>query len=222
MVAIDRLAALACLVVATVVGSAPTVAGGASVEWHNVSYFNPTSPPPFAVSPTNPTPGDIVNFVASTDGKMYGNSCWASVAKGEPGISVDSTNRMVVVRFSDPRTNQACPLVVIPVMGIDGQFGRLAAGSWVFNLVQSAGTNSYAFEVEEIPGQLSIQVLGADRYKLSWPTNGGSFALEFNNDLSSTNWDLFGYGPIPSSNRYTMEISSSADFRFFRLRRISP
>lgn len=218
----DHIATMVCLVCAAVVCGVSTVAGGASVEWHNVNYFNPTSPPPFAVSPTNPTPGDIINFVASTDGQMYVNSCWASVAKGDPGISVDSANRTVVVRFSDPRTNQACPLVVIPVMGIDGQFGRLAAGSWVFNLIQSTGTNSYAFTVDEIPGQLSIHVLAADRYQLSWPTNGGEFAVEFNNDLSSTNWELFGYGPILSSNRYTMEIYSSADSRFFRLRRLNP
>jgi hypothetical protein len=222
MMAIYRIAALACLVVATVVGSVPTVVGGASVQWHRVDYVNPTFPPPFAISPTNPTPGDIIHFVAATDGQMYFNSIFASVMKGEPGIVVDSTNRIVVVSFSEPRTNWVVPLYVLPVMGIDGQFGPLAEGSWVFNLIQSTGTSSYAFNVGEIPGQLSIRTLGPDCYKLSWPTNGGVFALEFNHDLSSTNWAPFGYGPILSSNRYTMTIYSSAESQFFRLRRLTP
>jgi len=222
MIAIDRIAALACLVAAAVLSGVPAVAPGASVEWHNVSYFNPTSPPPFAISPTNPTPGDVITFVAATDGQMYVNSCWASVAKGDPSISVDPTNRTVVVWFSEPRTNWVCPLVVVPVIGIDGQFGPLAEGSWMFNLIQSTGTNSYVFNVGEIPGQLSIEVVGADWYKLSWPTNGGRFALELKSDLSSTNWAPFGYGPILSSNRYTMTIYSSADSQFFRLRRLTP
>ena len=222
MMAIDRLAALVSLVAAMIVCSLPMVARGASVEWHRVDYFNPVSPPPFAISPTNPTPDDLVSFVAATDGQIYVNSCWASVAKGDPGISIDPTNRTIVVWFSDPRTNWVCPLVVVPVIGVDGQLGPLAAGSWRFNLVQSNGTNSYAFTVGEIPGQLSIEALGADRYKLSWPTNGGWFALEFNHDLASTNWAPFGYGPVLSGNRYTMEIFSDAESRFFRLRRLHP
>lgn len=223
MKACERAAVLACLAVTTILCGVPTFAGEASVQWHRVDYSNPTSPPPFAVSPPNPTTLDTITFVAATDGKMYVNSCWASVANGDPGIIVDFTNREIVVSFSDPVTNRACPLVVIPVMGIDGQFGRLAAGEWTFWLIQHTQTNFYTFTVtNELAVPLSIRVLTAGRYELSWPNNGISLAVEFTAELAPANWTVLSNTPVLSGGVYTVEIDSSTQSGFFRLRRRNP
>jgi hypothetical protein len=97
----------------------------------------------FALNPANPTTTNVISFVAPTDGKIYLNDCMASVANGNPALTVDSTNQTITVSFSAPVTNVFCPAFVAPVSGVDGQFGPLSAGTWVLDILQ----NTYPFSV---------------------------------------------------------------------------
>lgn len=193
------------------------------VQWHNVNYPNPIAPPSFAISPRTATSLDRLSFVASTDGILYPNSCYASAAKGDPGITVDTTNKVVAVSFSDPVTNKACPNIYFPVMGVDGQVGPLPSGVWIFRLIQHEGTNVFPFVVADVTRvPLSIAATAAKQLRLSWPNGGIPLAVEFNSDLTSTNWQAVTNKPVFSGDAYTIEIPQSAETRFFRLRRLAP
>ncbi len=210
-------AELAALCVATLGGSG-WAASGASVQWHYIGY-NGVPPPPFTLDPPYPTTTNTVSFIAVTDGQVYVNWCFASVVNGDPSIMVDSTNHIITVSFSPPVTNIACPMVVFPVSGVDGQFGPLQPGVWSFNLLQY----SYRFKVAEASLALSIQaVANSSALQLDWPLAGENFVLECKEGLSAANWQLVTNPPSTISNRNTVQLPNDSDGRFFRLRQVSP
>ena len=188
---------------------------GDTVGWHIVTNGSPTTA--FTLNPANPTTTNVIHFVAPTDGQMYINSCFASVAKGDPTISVDSTNQTVSVSFSPPVTNRACPLIVLPVSGVDGEIGPLQPGAWMFNILGSA----YPFTVAEVPLALSIEPFSnASSFQISWPVSGEPFVLEYSDGLPSATWQVVTNPPVTVSNRNTVPTSSDSGSRFFRLRRL--
>ena len=171
------------------------------------------------MNPASPTTTNAIGFVAPTDGKIYGNSCLAAFACGNPSITVDSTNRTITVSFSAPVTNVFCPEIIAPVSGVEGQFGPLSAGTWVFEILGY----SYPFNVIEAPLTLSIQELtNSSTFQLYSPVSGDTFVLEFNNALSSGNWQSVTNTPTISSNRNTVQIPGGVGNGFFRLRRLYP
>jgi len=193
----------------------PLAAKGADVTWHIVTNHLPVLD--FTLAPVSPTTTNTVSFVAPTDGQIYGNACWASVANGDPSLAVDATNQTITVWFSPPLTNRFCPLYILPVSGVEGHLGQLKAGTWAFHILQ----NSYTFSVVEAPLLLSVQALSnSSSLQLSWPVSGDTFVLEFNSDLASGNWQAVTNLPTISSNRNTVQILSDSNSRFFRLRRL--
>ncbi len=210
-----RATALAGILWAAALGSGPIGASEATIQWHTIMAH--TLPPPFVVEPAVPTITNGISFVAATDGQVYINSCFASVSNGDPAIAVDPTNRTVTVSFSEPRTNIACPAIVVPVSGVDGQIAPLKAGDWTFTILQ----NSYSFSVAETPLPLSVQVLAkTGALQLSWPASGETFALESSDKLSGGNWQAVTNSPAVSSNRVVVLLEASAGNRFFRLHRL--
>ncbi len=206
-----------CLGCAAALGGGPSSAADATVQWHNVTKDSP--PVTFALNPANPTTTNVIGFVAPTGGKTYVNSCFASVACGDPALTVGTTNRAITVSFSAPLTNVACPEVVFPVSGVEGRCGPLRAGTWVFTVLQ----NSYPSRVTEVPLPLFIKALtNSFTFQLGWPVSGEPFALEFNDSLSSANWQAVTNSPATLSNRNTVQIDGGAGCRFFRLRRLPP
>jgi hypothetical protein len=194
-------------------GGGLLAASGATVRWHYIDHGQ--LPQPFALSPVDPTTTNVISFVAATDGKVYINDCMASVQNGRPTITVDSTNQIIAVTFS-PVTNPSCPLVVVPVSGLDGQFGPLKAGTWQFNVLQS----SYAFSVTEVPVALSIHRLnGSSWFQLAWPVSGDEYRLEASAALSAGNWQTVTNSPTIISNLNTIQLPNQPGDRFFRLRR---
>src|SRR5262249_40203644 len=138
-------------------------ANAADVKWHIVADHSPVTN--FTLNPVEPTTTNVISFVAPADGDFYANSCFASMANGEPAVTVDAVFLTVKVTFSAPLTNIACPLVVLPVSGVDGQFGPLRAGNWSFTIL----TNSYFFSVAEAPLSLSIKMLtNSSLLQVSW------------------------------------------------------
>lgn len=130
MTASKRATATVCLGCLAVLAGSLLTASGESVQWHVITNGSP--PVVFALNPAQPTTTNVISFVAPTDGNVYVNFCFASVVNGNPAITVDVTNQTIAVSFSPPLTNIACPLVVLPVSGVEGEIGPLSAGTWVF------------------------------------------------------------------------------------------
>jgi hypothetical protein len=201
---------------AAVVSATVLSVNAADVKWHIL-----TDPLPvinFALDPAAPTTTNLISFVGPTDGDLYANSCLASVANGEPSIAVDSVFLTVQVTFSAPLTNIACPAVVVPVSGVDGQFGPLRAGNWVFTIL----TNVYSFSVAEVPLPLSIQTAtNSSSLQLSWPVSGDRLLLEFSDSLSSANWQAVTNMPVVLNGQNFVQITRGAGSQFYRLIRLT-
>ena len=216
MTASNGATATVCLGCVAVLAGSLLTASGQSVRWHVITNGSP--PVVFALDPAKPTTTNVISFVAPTDGNVYINYCWASVVNGNPAITVDVTNQTIAVSFS-PFTNIACPLVVVPVSGVEGKIGPLSAGTWVFESLQ----NSYPFHVTEAPLMLSMQALtNSSAFQLGWPVSGDTFALEFNDGLAPGNWQAVTNPPVALSNRNTVQIYGGSGSRFFRLHRLHP
>jgi hypothetical protein len=171
----------------------------------------------FNLSPEAPTTTNVISFIAPTDGSLYANSCVASVLNGDPSITLDSNTKTVTVAFSPPRTNIACPEFVLPTSGVDGEMGPLKSGTWAFHIL----TNSYSFNVAEVPLSLSVQTL-INSLQLSWPVSGDTFAVESTESLSSVNWQTMTNVPVVSDNQNVIQTDTGSSTRFFRLHRLLP
>ena len=217
MTASKRATASVCLACAAAWCGGQASAAEATVQWHHVTNGFP--PTVFALNPADPTTTNVISFVAPTDGKIYGNDCFAWASNGNPAITVDSTNQTITVSFSMPPTNYVCPFIFLPVEGVDGQFGPLSAGTWGFDILR----NSYRFSVAEAPLPLSIQALSnSSTFQLDWSVSGEAFVLEFSDGLAPGNWQVVTNLPTTLSNRNTVQIYGDSGSRFFRLRRLPP
>ena len=195
--------------------SAQDAMNGPSIRWHAIGTNGP--PQNFELTPASPTTADPISFVAPTDGQIYGNDCLASATCGVPMVAVDAIFQRVNVTFS-PQTNWACPAFVLPVSGIEGEFGPLGAGAWTFNLLGKA----YAFEVRYEPVLLSVEAVARSRLiQLSWPLTGETFALESSGSPAVGNWVSVTNATITVSNRVTVQIDSDSGQQFFRLHRLT-
>jgi hypothetical protein len=107
-----------------------------------------TAPPPFSISPENPTACDVIDFEAILDGVTRSNACSASWAppygyNGFPRLHVNNTSRTIDLSFSDPA--EACATDYDPVNGVEGNFGQLLPGYWTFRYGQA----EFSFYVED-------------------------------------------------------------------------
>ncbi len=113
----------------------PCATNGAEIHWHTIG---PGAPPPtLLLTPAEPTSTNLISFVAPSDGQIFGNSCFAAMLDGEPAIAIDPTNQTVNVSFNPVRI-EVCPLYVLLVSGVEGKFGPLKPGTWMFNILQSS------------------------------------------------------------------------------------
>ena len=187
-----------------------------SVEWHFLG--NPLSPLPplpiptsLALSPATPTLTDTINFVAPADGSVYLNDLEAASLFGNPLISIDSTSRTVTVTFTPP-TGGPVPQIVMPVSGVDGQFGPLAAGTWTFKVL----TNTYTFTVAGPP--LTITPAGS-QIVLSWPIVGSNYVLQTTTDYASGSWSNITSGITTNAGGFIFTSAiSNQPACFYRLK----
>lgn len=188
-----------------------------SVRWHVITLTTNSQPVTFAVSPVNPTTTNTISFVAPTGSRSYINSCYASVAVGDPVLTIDATNQMITVSFS-PVTNTLCPNIALPVSGVDGKLGLLKSGTWVFSIL----TNTYTFNVVEAPLRLSIRALSApSSFQFEWPVSADSFGLEFTDNLATGMWQELTNAPATVGNENVLQLQSDSTNRLFRLRRLN-
>ena len=172
------------------------------VDWH------PGSEPPswsWIIWPMHPTADDIIGFAGPT--AMEGNWCEATRHYGGwPTITIYHGNKTVELWFMPPAPDY-CPAVVAPVCGLQGQFGPLDEGEWVFfgNVdipdlpdPRRGGEGDIAFSIE-------FTVAAASLVELDDPNGGESFVAGSRHVVS---WrDLRFEGICPS----TYELQYSTD-----------
>ena len=200
------------LICAAILGVACWSAQAAMVEWHFLGYEPPFATPPssLVISPAAPTIADTISFVAPADGEGGFNDMEASDEYGEPLISVDSVNRIVTVTFSPPE-DWPVPMIVMEVGGVDGQFGPLGAGTWVFNIL----TNSYTFTVTGPP--VGIAPAGK-QVVMSWTALASNYVLQASADLSSGSWTNVTSGITTDGTHYFFSSAASNQAAFFRIK----
>jgi hypothetical protein len=99
-------------------------AQAASVDW----TLGTTPAAGWTVSPTDPGSSDIITFAGPT--KVYSNSCIAENAMGgPPGLSIDPATKTILLWFQGTTTG-ICPMIYMPVCGVQGEFGPLDPGEW--------------------------------------------------------------------------------------------
>lgn len=97
-----------------------------SIKW----TLGTTPAAQWSISPANPGPSDVITFSGPT--KVYSNSCVAENAMGgPPGLSIESASKTILLWFQGETTG-ICPMIYMPVCGVEGDFGPLEPGVWRF------------------------------------------------------------------------------------------
>jgi hypothetical protein len=107
-----------------------TLSGMVSGYETSVSWIEGVSPPEFSRTPEDPTTNDLIYFTIPTD--VYRNFLEAEQSLGGvPTISINYGTRTIELYFQSPAPGGSSS-VYDPVCGLEGYFGQLEAGSWLF------------------------------------------------------------------------------------------
>ena len=97
----------------------------------SVSWISGTTEVQVSRIPANPTTNDRINFTIPTE--LYLNHWDAEKALGgTPALVIDPVARRIDLRFAPPAPPGPIPTTYDPVSGLEGFFGPLPAGSWLF------------------------------------------------------------------------------------------
>lgn len=104
-----------------------------------------SSPVDWNIDRTNPTTTDVIHFSGPT--AVFGNACEAEqFMDGTPTLTIDPVNKTIELWFQPPAP-EVCPQVYDPVCGLEGSFGPLEAGQWIFFSDDPNTTFSIPFQV---------------------------------------------------------------------------
>jgi len=110
----------------------------------------------FQLNPANPTELDIISFFDPSGGGGS-NDCFAKVQNGIPGGPFRIGN-VIQVSYTEPPPGATCPDVFIPVSGVEGSFGPLAPGDYIFRQHNNTDRPFTVSAVPE-PGTLALLAL---------------------------------------------------------------
>ncbi|MHC4535025.1 MAG: hypothetical protein ACYS6K_13840 [Planctomycetota bacterium] len=104
--------------------------GVASAYDIEISWIHGEDPPVFSRIPENPTTKDLIYFTVPTD--VFINQRQAErTLGGKPTLSVNPIEREIELWFQGP-ANEDGKIGVDPVCGLEGHFGPLEEGAWMF------------------------------------------------------------------------------------------
>jgi len=159
--------------------------GIASGYDYNISWIHGENPPDFVRVPYAPTTTDLIHFSVPTD--IFINQWVANqTLGGTPTLSIDPVERTIELWFQGPPPGG----VVIdpdPVCGLEGYYGPLEEGTWLFYCHFPGTIWLDGFDVIPPTPIISGRVLGAGGMGI----NGVS--LTFSNGGGSTTTDGSGY-----------------------------
>jgi hypothetical protein len=97
----------------------------------SVSWIPGDTQQDFSRTPANPTTSDIISFVIPTD--VYDNQQQAEQRLGgTPTLNIDTVQKRIDLVFEPPAPNEPVNPKSGPVSGLEGYFGPLEEGSWIF------------------------------------------------------------------------------------------
>ncbi len=134
-----------------------SLATWSAVDAASISWIDGTTPPAkWEIQPALPTTTAVIRFSGPT--RVYSNSCVGeSDLGGSPQISVDSVSKVVTLWFQGP-VPVGCTKDYRPVAGLQGDFGPLEAGDWMFISLSREVT----FEVRFTVGGKAVHHVDAD------------------------------------------------------------
>lgn len=102
-----------------------------SAQAASISWIGGTTPPAqWTISPANPGSSSTIQFTGPTG--VYSNACMAQGdLGGTPQLSIDPVAKVILIWFQGPAP-EVCPKIYMPVCGLEGEFGPLASGEWIF------------------------------------------------------------------------------------------
>jgi len=103
-----------------------------------ISWISGDTRPDLSRLPANPTTNDSISFVIPTE--VFRNRWQAEQhLGGTPTLIIDLVERRIDLQFEPPAQPDSTTTKYDPVSGLQGHFGPLEAGSWLF-FVQFQGT----------------------------------------------------------------------------------
>jgi hypothetical protein len=167
------------------------------------SHFPPSSHPPGTVPFSGPT-------------GVFSNDCYAETGLGgTPTITIDPNRKTIELWFQPPPPT-ICYFYYDPVCGLNGWFGPLSEGNWLFysnQIPYPYGSFYINFHVDAPIPPLTIlnpngdeRLLGGSTYTIRWEDSrsgscGGNYLLDYSiNDGSS--WIPVNHNPISNTCSY--------------------
>ncbi len=151
-----------------------------------ISWIHGDDPPDFSRTPENPTTADLVYFTVPTD-VFYNQWTAERTLGGTPSLYVDPVAREIELWFQGPADEGAMFLDPDHVCGLEGHFGLLEEGTWLF-YVHFPGTIWFdSFEVSPPTPLIS------GRVRMSGGAGIGGVNLAFSNGGGSTVTDSSGF-----------------------------
>ncbi len=123
----------------------------------SISWKSGTTPPAdWSIDPAKPSPSDVITFSGPTP--VYSNACVGETnLGGTPQLSIDPVSKVILLWFKGPAPT-VCTLIYMPVCGLEGDFGPLAAGDWTFTTLHK----DIAFEINFTVGAKGAYRVDAD------------------------------------------------------------
>lgn len=151
-----------------------------------ISWIHGDDPPDFSRIPENPTTAGLVYFTVPTD--VFFNQWTAERALGgTPTLKVDSAKREIELWFQGPVNDGVAFVDPGSVCGLEGHFGPLQEGTWLF-YVHFPGTIWFdRFDVSPPTPLIS------GRVRTSGGAGIGGVDLAFSNGGGSTVTDSSGF-----------------------------
>ncbi len=145
-----------------------------SAQAASVTWTKGTTPvKDWTISPANPGPTDIITFSGPTE--VYSNSCVGEGALGgTPMLTIDPVSKVILLWFKGPAPAM-CPLIYMPVAGLEGDFGPLAAGEWTFTSLNK----DISFEIQFAVGGTAAKAYYVDGDAPGPVHNGTSWSRAF-------------------------------------------
>jgi|GEM_PF-4169523 len=217
-------------VICSVVVALTSIAAAEEVDWTGGEICTPV----WYIDPASPTTAEIINFAGPTT-QVQSNDCFAEMfAGGSPTLIIDPQSKTIELWFQPPAP-EICPTIWIPVCGLDGNFGPLAAGQWRF-FGSSEGFPPVVdyFEInftvvaEPVLTVLSPNggenLLAGSTHTIRWESDGtiGQVLIEYSTDAGSS-WNPVAppnvgnsgsydwLVPAVDSNQCLMRVSDAAD-----------
>lgn len=128
----------------------------ATAEWEINWIKGTVGPESWTIAPLYPTTKDIIHFSGHTG--IYSNSCFAVCDMGRPNLTVDVSRHRIGLWFKYVPPGP-CALEYDPVCGLEGQFGPLESGDWLFFSAHGDVAFYLPFQVSEAEYFLTVNAV---------------------------------------------------------------